>query len=56
MMMCTILFMWFFVEIIDNKKLDESDKADDDVYNLYVMRYAIRTFSMLGRWCGTWSL
>jgi hypothetical protein len=31
-----------FLEIIDNKKLDESDEANDDVYILHVKRYVIR--------------
>ncbi len=31
------------------KKLEENNGADDDVYILYVKRYAIRTYSELGR-------
>jgi hypothetical protein len=38
-----------FLEIIDNKKIEESDEADDDVYILYVKRYAIRNCIGLGR-------
>jgi hypothetical protein len=33
--------MRFFVEIIDNEKLEEGDGHDDDVYILHVKRYAI---------------
>jgi hypothetical protein len=53
MMMC-ILYMYdyylynFFVEIIDNKKLEKSDGADD-VYILHVKRYAISNCSELRR-------
>jgi hypothetical protein len=36
-----------FLEIIDNKKLEESDGADNDLYILHVKRYAIRTCSEL---------
>jgi hypothetical protein len=40
----------FFKEIIDNeKKLEECDRVDDDVYILHVKRYAIRTCSGFGR-------
>jgi hypothetical protein len=38
----------FFIEIIDNKKIEESDEIDD-VYILRVKKYAIRTCSGLGR-------
>jgi hypothetical protein len=31
------------------KKLEENDGADDDMYILHVKRYAIRTYSGLGR-------
>jgi hypothetical protein len=31
------------------KKLEENDGAYDDVYIMYVKRYAIRTYSGLGR-------
>jgi hypothetical protein len=34
--------MRFFIEIIDNKKLEEGDGHDDDVYILYVKRYTIK--------------
>jgi hypothetical protein len=39
----------FFVEIIDNKKIEESDRSDDDMYILHVKRYCIMTFSGLVR-------
>jgi hypothetical protein len=50
-MMCTtyISNCYFFVEIIDNKKLEESNEANDDVYIMYVKTYGIRTCSELGR-------
>jgi hypothetical protein len=38
-----------FLEIINNKKLKENDRADDDVYIMYVKRYAIRTYRRLRR-------
>jgi hypothetical protein len=58
-MMCTPYmsnyYLWeFFIEIIDNKKLEEYDGADDDVYILNIKRYGIRTCSWLGRWCDIW--
>jgi hypothetical protein len=31
-----------FIEIIDNKKLEEGDEVDDDVYTLHVKRLAIK--------------
>jgi hypothetical protein len=46
--------MWFFIEVIDNKKLEKSDRADDDVDVLHIKRYAIKTYSALERWCSTW--
>jgi hypothetical protein len=42
-----------FLEIIDNKKLEKSDRADDDVYNLNIKKYVIETYSGLKRWCNT---
>jgi hypothetical protein len=42
-----------FLEIIGNKKLEEIDGADDDIYILHIKRYAIRTYSGLGKWCDT---
>jgi hypothetical protein len=44
--------MWVFIEIIDNKKLEENDGIDD-VYIMHVKRYAIRTYR-LERWYDTW--
>jgi hypothetical protein len=38
-----------FLEFIDNKKLEECDGADDDVYTLHVRRIAIKDFSELRR-------
>jgi hypothetical protein len=53
MMMCapdmSNYYLCDFLEIIDNKKLEENDGANDDVYILYVKRYAIRTCSGLER-------
>jgi hypothetical protein len=31
-----IIIYAIFIEFIDNKKLEESDEADDDVYTLHV--------------------
>jgi hypothetical protein len=40
----------FFVEIINNeKKLEKTDKIDNDVYILHVKRYVICTCSEFGR-------
>jgi hypothetical protein len=41
MMMCTpsmsnYYLCEFFIEIIDNEKIDEGDGADDDVYTMHV--------------------
>jgi hypothetical protein len=46
---CLIIIYVIFLEIIDNKKLEENDGANDDVYILHVKRYAIRTCSGLER-------
>jgi hypothetical protein len=43
-----------FLEIIDNEKIEKSDETDDDMYILYVKRYAIRICSGLERWCVIW--
>jgi hypothetical protein len=53
MIMCTLCMSnyylcKYFVKIKGNKKLQESDGSDDEVYILLVKRYAIRTFSGLG--------
>jgi hypothetical protein len=53
MMMCTpcmsnYYLCEFFIQIKDNKKLEESDEIND-VYILYVKRYAISTYSGLKR-------
>jgi hypothetical protein len=37
-----------FLEILD-KKLEKNDDADDDVYIIYVKRYAIRNYNRLKR-------
>jgi hypothetical protein len=34
---------------MNNKKIEKSDEADDDVYILHVKRYAIKTCSGLER-------
>jgi hypothetical protein len=39
--------MWFFIEIIDNKKLEKNNKTNNDVYIIHIKRYAIKTYSML---------
>jgi hypothetical protein len=53
MMLCTLYmssyYLYVFIKIIDNKKLEESDETDDDVYILDIKRYAIRTYSELRR-------
>jgi hypothetical protein len=41
--------MWFFIEIIDNKKIEKNNKTNNDVYILHIKRYAIKTYSMLER-------
>jgi hypothetical protein len=46
MMMCTsymsnYYLCEFFIEIIDNKKLEKSDRIDNDVHILHVKRYTI---------------
>jgi hypothetical protein len=41
-----------FLEIIDNKKLEKGDRVDD-VYILYVKKYAIKNCNRLERWCDT---
>jgi hypothetical protein len=41
----------FFLEIIDNEKIEKIGEKDDDVCILYVKRYAIRTYSGLGWRC-----
>jgi hypothetical protein len=38
---CLIIIYVIFLEIIDNKKLEQSDEVDDDVYILHVKRYTI---------------
>jgi hypothetical protein len=38
-----------FLEIIDNKKIEENDGVDDDMYIMHVKRYAIKTYSILER-------
>jgi hypothetical protein len=41
--------MWFFIEIIDNKKIEKNNKTNNDVYILHIKRYAIKIYSMLER-------
>jgi hypothetical protein len=38
-----------FLEIINNKKLEKSDRTDDEMYIVHIKRYAIRIYSKLGR-------
>jgi hypothetical protein len=51
MVMCTPCmsnyYLCDFLEIIDNKKIKESDKADDDMYILHIKIYVINTYSGL---------
>jgi hypothetical protein len=52
--MCTCyMFNYFFIKIINNKKIEEDDGADDDIYILHVKKYAIKTYIKLERWCDT---
>jgi hypothetical protein len=52
-MMCTHCisnyYLCGFLEIIDNKKIEESDETYNDVYIMYVKRYAIKSYGGLGR-------
>jgi hypothetical protein len=53
-MMCTLYMpnyylCDFFKKNIDNKKIEESDGADDDVYMLHVKIYATKTYTKLER-------
>jgi hypothetical protein len=41
----------FFIKIINNKKLEENDGINDDVYILHVKRYVIKIYSGLEKWC-----
>jgi hypothetical protein len=52
MMMCTQYISNyhlcdFFIKIIDNEKIEESDKVDYNVYIIHIKRYTIRTCSEL---------
>jgi hypothetical protein len=51
MMICTPYmsnyYLYDFFKIIDNKKLEESDGSNGDVYILQVKRYDIRIYSGL---------
>jgi hypothetical protein len=38
-----------FIEIIGNKKLEESNRANNDMDIMHVKRYVIRTYGELGR-------
>jgi hypothetical protein len=52
-MMCTLYmpnyYLYDFFKIIDNKKIEESDGADDDIYMLHVKIYATKTYTKLER-------
>jgi hypothetical protein len=37
----------FFVEILDNKKIEKSDGVDDDVCTSWISRDMLRTYSGL---------
>jgi hypothetical protein len=51
--MCTLCmynyYLYDFLEIIDNKKLEKNNEVDNDVYMLHVKRYGIRNYSGLIR-------
>jgi hypothetical protein len=36
------------------KKIEKNDRTNDDVYILHTKKYAIKIYSVLGRWCGIW--
>jgi hypothetical protein len=38
-----------FLEIIDNKKIEENDKINDDGYILHIKKYVIRNYSGIER-------
>jgi hypothetical protein len=40
-------YLYNFLKIIDNKKIEKNDEIDDDVDILYITRYAIKTCSEL---------
>jgi hypothetical protein len=42
-------YLCYFLEIIDNKKIEKSDVLYDNVYILHVKKYDIRTCTELGR-------
>jgi hypothetical protein len=42
-------YLCVFKKIIDNKKIEKSDKVDNDMYIIHVNRYVIRTYSGLER-------
>jgi hypothetical protein len=52
-MMCTHCisnyYLCDFLEIIDNRKIEENEKTNNNVYILYIKRYTITTYSELGR-------
>jgi hypothetical protein len=41
--------MLFFVEIINDEKIEKINETDNDVYILHVKKYAISTYSRLER-------
>jgi hypothetical protein len=51
MMLCTPYmsnyYLYNFLEIIDNKKLEQSDEINDKVYIMHIKRYAMRTCNRL---------
>jgi hypothetical protein len=42
-------YLYDFLEVIDNEKIEKFDTTDDDLYILHVKRYAIMTCSGLER-------
>jgi hypothetical protein len=42
-------YLYDFLEVIDNEKIEKFDTTDDDLYILHVKRYAIMTYSGLER-------
>jgi hypothetical protein len=39
-------YIYVFLEIIDNKKIEKSDMSDDNMYILHVKRYVIKTYGL----------
>jgi hypothetical protein len=52
-MMCALYmsnyYLYDFLKIIHNEKIEIRDKTDDDLYIQHFKRYIIRTYSELGK-------